>query len=113
MKALSITQPYANWICDGSKTIETRGWSTPYRGRLLICATKQRVFIEGVLQEPMGMAICIVTVAWCRPMTVKDEVAARFPSEEGRWAWGLTDLKVIKPFPVKGWLKIFNVEYEE
>ena len=40
MKALSIKQPWAWAIACGHKTIETRTWSTTYRGPLLIAASK-------------------------------------------------------------------------
>lgn len=33
-KALSVKQPYASMIAQGSKTIETRNWPTEYRGDL-------------------------------------------------------------------------------
>ena len=38
MIALSVKQPWASLIASGRKQIETRVWSTPYRGPLLICA---------------------------------------------------------------------------
>ena len=34
MNVLSLTEPYATLIKNGSKTIETRSWKTNYRGRL-------------------------------------------------------------------------------
>ena len=40
MKALSITQPWASLIAQGAKRIETRNWSTTYRGPLAIHASK-------------------------------------------------------------------------
>lgn len=40
MKALSLTQPWATLVSLGAKKIETRSWSTPYRGKLLIHAAK-------------------------------------------------------------------------
>ncbi len=40
MKALTIRQPWASLIAAGVKTIETRSWSTRYRGLLLIHAGK-------------------------------------------------------------------------
>lgn len=40
MKALSITQPWATLIAQGHKRIETRSWSTNYRGPLVIHAGK-------------------------------------------------------------------------
>lgn len=40
MKAITLYQPYASLIACGVKTIETRSWSTPYRGLLAIHAAK-------------------------------------------------------------------------
>lgn len=44
MKTLTVRQPHASLIALGVKTIETRSWSTRYRGPLLIHAGKQ--FVE-------------------------------------------------------------------
>ena len=41
MRALTIRQPWASLIAAGVKTIETRSWSTKYRGPLAIHAGKQ------------------------------------------------------------------------
>lgn len=40
MRCLTLTQPYASLIAIGAKTIETRSWSTSYRGPLAIHAAK-------------------------------------------------------------------------
>lgn len=40
MKGLTLTQPYASLVAGGVKTIETRSWSTTYRGELLIHAAQ-------------------------------------------------------------------------
>jgi hypothetical protein len=40
MKALTLTQPYATLVAIGAKRIETRSWSTRYRGPLAIHAAK-------------------------------------------------------------------------
>ncbi len=39
MKILSIRQPWAHFIVQGSKNIENRSWSTSYRGPFLIHAS--------------------------------------------------------------------------
>lgn len=41
MKALSLHQPWASLVALGVKTIETRSWSTSYRGPLAIHAAKR------------------------------------------------------------------------
>ena len=46
MKALSLWQPWASLIATGAKKYETRSWETSYRGPLLICAAKRRVWAE-------------------------------------------------------------------
>jgi hypothetical protein len=40
MKCISLKQPYAELLAIGKKTIESRKWSTSYRGNFLIHASK-------------------------------------------------------------------------
>lgn len=40
LKALTLTQPWATLVALGQKRIETRSWSTPYRGLIAIHAAK-------------------------------------------------------------------------
>ena len=51
MKALTLWQPWATLVARGVKTIETRGWSTAYRGPLLIHAAKRSpdLYVQGVV----------------------------------------------------------------
>lgn len=121
MKALSVKQPWANLIAGGHKTIETRTWATKYRGELLICASKTvDTFMAEILSftapvigiSPIGQALCIVDLVDCRPIVKADSPAAWCPAELGSFAWVLENVRPIKPFPVKGQLGIFEVEYE-
>jgi hypothetical protein len=43
MKAISVQQPYADWIVDGKKAVENRTWPCDYRGLLLIHASKSKM----------------------------------------------------------------------
>ncbi len=104
MKALSLQQPWANWVAEGKKTIETRKWKTNYRGPLLIVSSKSPNI------APAGYAVAIVTVVDCRPMTEEDEPAACCKIYPNAWAWILKDIQPIKPFPVKGSLGLYNVD---
>jgi hypothetical protein len=36
MRCLTLTQPWATLVAVGAKQVETRNWSTRYRGRLAI-----------------------------------------------------------------------------
>lgn len=47
MKALTIRQPWASLIAEGVKTIETRSWSTKYRGPIAIHAGKAELWRHG------------------------------------------------------------------
>ena len=46
MRAISLWQPWASLLVLGTKTMETRNWSTNYRGPLLIHAAKRMVKSE-------------------------------------------------------------------
>jgi len=97
VKAISVKQPWANLIASGKKCIETRTWSTKFRGRLLIVSSK-------VPSEPppAGHAVAIADLVDCRPMTKDDEEAACCPVYPNAYAWVLENVKAVKPFPVKG-----------
>jgi activating signal cointegrator 1 len=48
MKAITILEPWASLIACGAKKIETRSWSTKYRGNIAIHAAKSRGQIGNV-----------------------------------------------------------------
>jgi hypothetical protein len=116
MKALSLWQPWATWIAEGYKTIETRDWPARYRGPLLICAAKRldRVYHEEYPDDrfPLGKALAVCALVDCRPMRKGDEAAAMCECEPGRWAWVLADVRRILPFPVRGSQGLFDVPFE-
>ena len=107
MKAISLKQPWANWIREKKKTIETRMWKTNYRGPLLIVSSKRPNI------HPAGYALAIVNLVDCRLMTVGDEDKAMCPYEPGRYAWILSNIKPIRLFPVKGMLGIYEVNFDQ
>ena len=104
MKAISVKQPWANLIASGRKTIETRKWDTDYRGDILIVSSK----LPNI--EPAGCALAVARLVDCRPMTIGDEPAAGCSIYPNAFAWVLTDIRGIKPFPVRGQLGIYDVE---
>lgn len=104
-KAISLKQPWANLVATGAKMIETRKWSTKYRGDLIICSSQNPKI------EPYGKALCIVELYDVRPMTEKDERKACIKLYKGAYAWMLRNLRPITlPIPVKGSLGIFDIE---
>ena len=102
MKALSVKQPWANLIANGTKTIETRTWTTPYRGPLLIVSSK----FPNI--PPTGSAVAIVDLVDCRRMTRIDRNAACCEIYPNAFSWVLENVLQIKPFPVSGALGIFE-----
>ncbi len=103
MKAISLKQPWANLIAAGKKTIETRKWSTKYRGPLLIVSSLRPNI------PPVGCAIAVAELVDCRPMTKADERAACCPTYPGAYAWVLSRIRRVTPVPVKGRLGLYDV----
>ena len=106
MKAISLKQPWANLITSGEKTIETREWGTDYRGEILIVSSKLPKI------EPAGCAVAVAELADCRPMTRDDEKAACCAIYPNAQAWVLKNIRAIKPFPVKGMLRLYDVHVD-
>lgn len=104
-KAISLKQPWANLVASGKKTIETRKWSTKYRGDLVICSSKNPKI------EPAGYALCIIELYDVKPMTKKDEKKACIKVYPKAYSWFLRNILPINPpISVKGSLGIFNLE---
>lgn len=132
MKAISLIQPWATLILDGIKTIETRTWSTKYRGDLLICAGQKysgdftddtqtilnRVFKaknytpKHQLAHAQGVALCVVNLIHVRDygLTENDIYQGCYPFTEGRKAWIIDNVRPVKQVPVKGKLSLFEVD---
>jgi len=114
IKAVSIKQPWASLIVEGTKTIETRKWATKYRGPLLLVSSKQvdRYGPANCVRgpQPLGMALAVANLVDCRIMKRSDEEAACCQEYPGAYAWVLEDVKPIEPFPVKGQLSLYDVE---
>lgn len=115
MRCLSVRQPWAQLIAEGTKTIELRTWATKYRGPLVIVAGKARAkksersapWVE--IDGPRGAAIAIAELVDCRPATRSDARAACTAPAEGEWAWVLGEVRPIEPVPQRGKLGLYRV----
>lgn len=106
MKAVSIKQPWASLIAAGIKTLEIRAWPTVHRGPLLICSSRRPV-IDG---HRHGVSLCIVDVTDCRAMQHGDVPFACVDQfYPGQFAWILENVRLVKPVPVLGQLRLFDV----
>lgn len=113
MKALSVRNPYAHLIMCGEKPFEYRSWQTDYRGDLLICSSANPKIKDTIC----GHALAVVRLNDIFEVTTKnykDFELERSDLDGGKlYAWQLTDVRIIKPFPVKGKLNFFNVDDEK
>lgn len=118
VKALTIRQPWAACIVEGSKTIEVRSRPTHHRGPLAIhaAATRERGFSkEEIGHLPLGAVVGMVQVVDCRPLEPADAEAALYVelTEEdcdGLLAWILSEpLELIEPLPAKGYQNFWNL----
>ena len=87
--------PYADWIKNGKKTIETRQRSFNYRGDLVICCEK-----TNSVGKNAGKALCNVELWKIRPMEKSDENAA-----------GVKYNPAIKSFLLRNW-RHFSRDFE-
>ncbi len=110
MKALSIHPYYALGIFFLEKTVENRTWTTNYRGDILICSTVKK-FTDTI----PGHALCIVTLKDIVPMKKEHLKAADMYEDQydpNSYAWLLENVRVIKPFPIKGKLSLWECDHE-
>ncbi|MGN0600085.1 MAG: ASCH domain-containing protein [Oscillospiraceae bacterium] len=110
MKALSVRNPFAHFIFCGEKEFEFRTWKTDYRGDLLICSSAEPKIVNTI----SGHALCVVQLNEIFEVT-KDNyrkfgLYKRELPDGKLYAWQLTNVRIIKPFPVKGKLNLFNVD---
>ena len=59
------------------------------------------------------MALCVVDLVDCRRMWKEDEPGAMCPHDEVLFSWVLENVRCVKPFAVRGALKLFEVEISE
>lgn len=114
MKALSIYAPYAMGIAGNLKTIETRSWATNYRGDILICST-----LEGKNNKDLkdyfifGHAIAVATISDCAKFKNSDRRKAMIEDNidmQDMYSWHLSNIRPIKPIPIKGQQRIYNTK---
>lgn len=133
MKCISLIQPWATLLISGHKRIETRHWRTPFRGRILIHASKA---LSNLLQDiclsepffthlarlgyncfddlPRGALLGAVTLDHCLPVHKVLDLSVTERSfgdyTPGRFAWLTTDpVPLPRPYPHKGKLGLFDV----
>jgi activating signal cointegrator 1 len=135
MKALSLTQPWATLIALRAKRIETRSWSTPYRGLLAIHAAKgfprdcqalcyDEPFADALKCEPSnlprGAIIAVARLVGCTsterllldtndPAQAAERAFGDYTA--GRWAWIIQGVRPLaSPIECKGALGLWTTD---
>lgn len=113
MKALSIKNPWAGWIYNRKKLIETRAWTTSYRGDILICCSKKiDKTVSGKFDLECyitGKAICVIELYDVVKMEKSHQFEAMCKVYKGAYAWLFENIRKIEPVAVKGQLGLFEV----
>ena len=123
MKCLSISQPFADLIVSGEKTIELRKWNTNFRGEFLIHAPiKIRIedckrlkitkkLVTGVI---IGKADLYDVKKYNSSKEVKNDQKFHFASknfQDKTFGFKIKNAKPLRiPIPWKGQLGFFDVE---
>lgn len=122
MKCLSVSQPFADLIISGNKTIELRNWNTAFRGEFLIHAPlKIRIedckrlkitkkFITGAI---VGKATIYDVKKYNSANEIKNDKKFHFASKDfqnKKCGFMLKNAKQFRiPIPYKGRLGFFDV----
>lgn len=140
MRAISLTQPYAQLVVEGIKSVETRSWRTTYRGEVAIHASARfpnwakRLCGHGYHAEdfdgallallpslnvdnmPLGAIVGVATIYDCVPVEMVRDNLSQGELEagdysNGRWAWLLhNDERLTIPVTARGALGIWQVQ---
>jgi hypothetical protein len=123
LKCLSVSQPFAELIITGKKTIELRKWNTNFRGEFLIhTPLKIRVedckrlkitkkLVTGVI---IGKAELYDVKKYNSLIEIKKDEIFHFASkniQNKNFGFKIRNVKQLRiPIPCKGRLRFFNVE---
>ena len=126
MKTLSIREPYATLIKNEIKYVETRSWKTNYRGKVLIHACKGKFNIKDKVKHLVdlnelkyGYILCEADLVDC--VYIDENYANKMKKDNlnnylcgdysvGRYAWVLSNIRLIKPIEISGQLGLWNYE---
>ncbi|MDE1815342.1 MAG: ASCH domain-containing protein [Thaumarchaeota archaeon] len=126
MKCLSVSQPYAELIVQGKKTIELRTWNTKFRGEFLVHAplkvkTKdcKRLGIDEKSLET-GVIIGRAEIYDVKEYKTLDEIKSDYNKHwanreffDHRYGFLLKNAKKLKvPIPYKGSLGFFEAKMD-
>ena len=128
MKTLIIREPYATLIKNKIKFVETRSWKTNYRGKVLIHSCKGKFLIKDKIKHLVnidelkyGYILCEADLVDC--IYIDENYANKMENNYlnnflcgdyniGRYAWVLSNIRLIKQIEISGQLGLWNYEGE-
>jgi hypothetical protein len=125
MKALSLKQPWAELVVNGRKTIETRTWNTPYRGKFLVHASLEpdwkAMEYFGYKELPTGCIVGEAELVDVKAYPTKEAFAQDakhhevhfFEWHKKRYGFLLKNVKRRPLMPCKGALNFFETGIEK
>ncbi len=114
MKMITLEQPFASLVSIGAKTIETRPWSTDYRGPLAIRSADTSMpitdsYYRSLLssagldyeQLPLGEIVAIARLVSCKKV-IKSEIPCypQLAFSDFNPGWYALELDDIKPLAI-------------
>lgn len=116
MKALTVSQPFADLIAEGEKYVENRSWPTSHRGPLLIHAGRGTQYLTkadldgyatGCLVARANLVACpAIDELRANPGRLYGRRTAREILEhehtEGPYCWVLEDVEALEPIAARG-----------
>lgn len=128
MKALSVRQPWTHCILHLGKDYENRSWSTKFRGKVLLHASKGMTWEEyeeclAIVRlvgeiRPFPSGTCFPAFRFLQRGGVVGVVdivscttAMDSPWRFGNYGYGLANAREVPFFPCKGQLGFFEVDY--
>ena len=136
MKALSLLQPWASLVVIGAKRLETRSWSTNYRGTLLIHASSGKAgsllsseppfsrYINDFNNLPLGAiigSVILTDIVKVEQLQLSEKTINQLSLEErafgdytpGRYVWILEEaVQFEKTVPIRGTLGLWEYSGE-
>src|SRR5215213_7752316 len=136
MKALSLLQPWASLVVMGAKRLETRSWSTKYRGALLIHASSRKAgallsseppfsrYIHDFNCLPLGAiigSVILTDIVKVEQLQLSEKIINQLSLEErafgdytnGRYVWVLEEAAQFeRPVPIRGTLGLWEYSGE-
>ena len=123
MKCLSVSQPFADLIISGKKTIELRNWNTNFRGEFLIHAPikirtedckRLKITKKLVTGAIIGKADLYDVKKYNSSKEIKKDKKFHFASkkfQDKTFGFKIKNVKPLRiPIPWKGQLGFFDVE---